>query len=231
MPKHIGIVSVTFEGAALCYRTICAEAVSVMGEYRHPEITLHAFPFAEYMPFISRHDWEGVAGLLIESAAKLASAGADFAICPANTVHEAFKFLGSRSPIPWLHIVEVVGEAAAGRGLSKLGILGTRSLMDGNLYREVLSRHGIDVVVPDTKERETINALIFDELVKGNLQNSTREFFRDVVSRLADRGCDAVVMGCTEIPLILSQEDVEVPLLDSTRLLAKAALAEALREG
>src|SRR5688500_15945142 len=115
MPKHIGIAAVTFEGAALCYRTICAEAASVMGEYQHPQITLHAFSFADYVPLISKPDWEGVAGLLLESAAKLARAGADFAICPANTVHEAFKFLGSRSPIPWLHIVEAVGEAAAGR--------------------------------------------------------------------------------------------------------------------
>lgn len=230
MPKHIGIAAVTFEGAALCYRSICAEAVSVMGEYQHPEITLHALPFADYMPFISRHDWEGVAGLLLKSAEKLARAGADFAICPANTTHEAFKFMESRSPIPWLHIVEVVGEAAAGRGLSKLGILGTRFLMEGNLYSEVLSKHGIDAVIPDTKDRETISALIFDELVKGVLQDSTREYFRGVVSRLADGGCDAVVMGCTEIPLILNQNDVEIPLLDSTKLLAQAALAEALRE-
>lgn len=230
MPKHIGIAAVTFEGAALCYRTICIEAASVMGEYRHPEITLHAFPFADHMRFLSRHDWEGVAGLLLESAEKLARAGADFAICPANTTHEAFKFLGSRPPIQWLHIVEVVGEAAASRGLSKLGILGTKFLMEGNLYPEVLSRHGIEAVMPVARDRETISALIFDELVKGVLQNSTREYFRGVVSRLVDGGCDAVVMGCTEIPLILSQEDVEIPLLDSTRLLAQAALAEALRE-
>lgn len=231
MPKHIGIAAVTFEGAALCYRTICAEAVSVMGEYQHPEITLHAFPFADHMAFIVRHDWEGVAGLLLNSAEKLARAGADFAICPANTTHEAFKFMDSGSPIPWLHIVEVVGEAAASRGLSKLGILGTKFLMEGNLYPEVLAKHGINAVTPDTDDREAVSRLIFDELVKGNLQNSTREYFRGVVSRLADSGCDAVVMGCTEIPLILSQDDVEIPLLDSTRLLAQAALAEALREG
>lgn len=230
MPKHIGIAAVTFEGAALCYRTICLEAESVIGEYQHPEITLHAFPLADYMLFVSRGDWEGVAGLLLESAKKLASAGADFVISPCNTTHEAIKFMGSRSPIPWLHIVEVVGEAAANRGLSKLGILGSKFLMEGNLYPEVLSKHDIDTVTPDTKDRETINALIFDELVKGVLQNSTREYFRGVVSRLADRGCDSVVMGCTEIPLILSQDDVEIPLLDSTRLLAQAALAEALRE-
>ena len=228
MPKHIGIVSVNYEGTALCYRSICSEAASVMGEYRHPQISIHSFPLSDYVRFLSKLDWEGVAGLLLESAERVARAGAEFAICPANTMHEAFKFMTSRSPIPWLHIVEVVGDAATRRGLSKLGILGTRSLMEGNLYNEVLSRRDIEAVIPDKNEREKINAAIFDELVKGILQNSTREMFRDVVSRLASDGCDAVVMGCTEIPLILSQQDVELPLLDSTRLLAKAALEESL---
>lgn len=228
MAKHIGIVSVSYEGAALCYRSICAEAASVMGEYQHPQITVHSFPLADYMRFISRLDWEGVAGLLLESAERVARAGADFAICPANTAHEAFKFMRPRSPVPWLHIVEVAAEAAAVRGWSKLGILGTRFLMEGNLYREVLSERGIEAVIPEAGQRERINTFIFEELVKGILENSTRVYFRGVVAELASRGCDAVVLGCTEIPLILKPEDVEVPLLDSTRLLAKAALAEAL---
>ena len=228
MAKHIGIVSVNYEGTALCYRSICAEAAAVMGEYQHPQITIHSFPLADYMRFVSRLDWEGVGGLLLESAERVARAGADFAICPANTAHEAFKFMTARSPIPWLHIVEVVGEAAAARGWSKLGILGTRFLMEGNLYREVLSERGIGAVTPKAGQRERINTLIFEELVKGTLDSSTREYFRGVVAELASGGCDAVVMGCTEIPLILRPEDVEVPLLDSTRLLAKAALEEAL---
>lgn len=230
MAKHIGIVSVNYEGTALCYRSICIEAASVIGEYQHPQITIHSFPLSDYLRFVSRLDWEGVAELLLKSAEKVARAGADFAICPANTTHEAFKFMKSRSPIPWLHIVETVGDAAAAQGLSKLGILGTRFLMEGNLYREVLSERGIEAVTPDNEQRERINTFIFDELVKGTLENSTRKYFRYVVADLADRGCDAVVMGCTEIPLILGPEDVEVPLLDSTRLLAKAALQEALRE-
>lgn len=230
MAKHIGIVSVSYEGAALCYQSICAEADSVMGEYQHPQITMHSFPLADYMPFASRLDWEGFAGLLLQSAERVARAGADFCICPANTAHEAFTFVRPRSPIPWLHIVEVVAEAAVGRGLSKLGILGTKFLMEGKVYGEVLLNHGIGAVIPRIEQRERINALIFDELVKGTLESSTREYFRGVVAELAGAGCDGVVMACTEIPLILRPEDVEVPLLDSTRLLAKAALAEALGE-
>ena len=229
MAKHIGIVSVNYEGTTLCYQTICAEATSMMGEYQHPQITIHSFPLADYIRFLSRLDWEGVAGLLLESAEKVARAGADFAICPANTVHEAFKFMTPRSPIPWLHIVEVVADAAMDQGQSRLGILGTKFLMEGNVYREVLSARGIEAVIPNVNDRKRINTFIFEELVKGNFKNSTKEYFRRVASELANR-CDAVVMGCTEIPLILRQEDTEVPLLDSTRLLARAALQESLGE-
>jgi aspartate racemase len=228
MAKHIGIVAVSYEGAALCYQSICAEAAAVMGEHHHPEITMHTFPLADYLRFVSRLDWEGVAGLLLKSVEKVARAGADFAICPANTAHEAFKFMRPRSPIPWLHIVEVVAEAAASQGLSRLGILGTRFLMEGTIYREVLSDRGIEAVIPEAEQRERINTLIFDELVKGTLKSSTREYFRALVADLANTGCEGVVMGCTEIPLILKPDDVEVPLLDSTRLLSKAALEEAL---
>jgi aspartate racemase len=228
MPKHIGIVSVNYEGTALCYRSICTEAVSVLGEYQHPQITIHSFPLSDYLRFISRLDWEGVAELLLESAGRVAGAGADFAISPCNTAHEAFRFMRSRSPIPWLHIVEVVADDAARRGWSKLGILGTKFLMESNLYQGVLSKRGIEPVIPDSEQMERISTFILDELVKGNFKSSTKEYFRGAVSDLANQGCDAVVMGCTEIPLILGPEDCEVPLL-ATRLLAKAALAEALR--
>ena len=229
MAKHIGIVAVSYEGAALCYQTICAEAASVMGEHNHPEITMHCFPLADYLPFASKGDWNGVGDLLLKSAEKVARAGAEFALCPANTPHEAFDFVIPRSPIPWLHIVEVVADSAADKGMSKLGVLGTKFLMEGEVYPKVLSRRGIEAMIPEVKQREEINTFIFEELVKGKLVSSTRDYFRGVVAELGSAGCDGVVMGCTEIPLILSQNDVEVPLLDSTRLLAKAAVNEAVR--
>ena len=229
MAKHIGIVTVSHEGAALCYQTICAAAAAAMGEHRHPEITMHSFPLADYLPFASKGEWEKVADLLLESVNKVALAGADFAICPANTAHEAFEYLEPRSPIPWLHIVEVVGEAARARGYTKLGVLGTRFLMEGKVYSSVLAKQNIEVVIPDLQQRQEINSYILDELVKGTLKDSTRDYFRGSVNELAAAGCDAVVMACTEIPLILQPEDVDTPLLDSTRLLAQAALKEALR--
>ncbi|HYO91359.1 MAG TPA: amino acid racemase [Pyrinomonadaceae bacterium] len=166
--------------------------------------------------------------MLLESVERVARCGTDFAICPANTAHEAFELMRPRSPIPWLHIVEVVADAAGSRGLSQLGILGTKFLMEGKVYEKVLASRGIRAVIPEADERQRVNAFIFDELVQGTLKNATRDYFRGVVAELARAGCDAVVMACTEIPLILRQEDVEVPLLDSTRLLARAAVEEAV---
>src|SRR5688572_9025418 len=170
MAKHIGIVTVSHEGAALCYQTICAEAAALMGEHRHPEITMHSLPLADYLPFASRGEWEKVADLLLASVKKVALTGADFAICPANTAHEAFAYLEARSPIPWLHIVDVVGEAARARGFTKLGVLGTRFLMEGKVYPSVLSKQNIEVVVPSPEQRHEINSFILAELVKGTLK-------------------------------------------------------------
>jgi len=228
MAKHIGIVAMSYEGAALCYQTICAEAASLMGEHNHPEITLHSFPLRQYMQFVSKLDWEGTAQLLLKSVNKVVRAGANFAICPANTAHEAFDLMTPRSPIPWLHIADVVADAANRQGCSKLGILGTKFLMEGKVYSQILSQRGIGIVVPMREQRERINTLILEELVKGILKDSTRKYFLKLVADLTEEGCDAVVMACTEIPLILKPDDVETPLLDSTRLLATAALKEAL---
>jgi aspartate racemase len=228
MTKHIGIVSVSSEGAALCYQTICAEAGARMGAHHHPEITMHAFPLAAYVRHANARDWEGVAKMLLQSVEKVASAGADFAICPANTAHEAFDLVEARSPIPWLHIVDVVAEAAAARRCTTLGILGTRVLMEGNVYPNVLATRGLKMMIPQPEERAKIDAAIFDELVQGLFKDSTRDYLRGVVADLAGAGCDAAVMACTEIPLILKNGDAAIPLLDSTRLLARAALDKAL---
>jgi len=228
MAAHIGIVAVSAEGAALCYQTICAEAGARMGPYRHPEITMHTFPLAAYVRHANARDWQGVADMLLQSVQKCADAGAEFAVCPANTPHEAFHLMEPRSPIPWLHIVEVVADAADAGKCTKLGVLGTRALMEGTVYRETLGRRGLAMVIPEGRHRERIDSVIFEELVQGVFKPATRDYLRGVVSDLKDAGCDAAVMACTEIPLVLMQDDVDIPLFDSTRLLARAALNKAL---
>ncbi|HUT37112.1 MAG TPA: amino acid racemase [Planctomycetota bacterium] len=228
MARHIGIVACSAEGAALCYRTICAEAPALMGEHAHPEITMHTHPLADYMVHIRPGNWAGVAELMLSSASKLAAVGADLAICPDNTIHQAYGLVEPRTPSPWLHIARVVAAEATRRGFARLGILGTRYLMEGPVYPDALVPAGIEALIPDPPERERVDAIIFQELVNAVFTEESRRYFNEVMARLKARGADAAVLGCTEIPLIVRPDDSPLPTLDSTRLLARAALRHAL---
>jgi aspartate racemase len=226
--RHIGIVACSTEGAALCYRQICIDALPRMGEHDHPRITISAIPMARHMESIREDDWKGVAELMLDSVREVAAAGAAFAICPDNTVHQALPDVLPLSPIPWLSIAEVVADEAQRRGFRRLGVLGTKYLMEGPVYRDVLARRGIEMRIPDAASRETINRAIFGELVNAVFEDGTRRMFHEEIVRLRDEGCDAAVLGCTEIPLIVRPEEAALPTLDSTRLLARAALDKAL---
>ena len=228
MPKHIGIVACSAEGAALCYRTICTEAPAVMGRHAHPEITMHTHCLAEYMDCVYRDDWQGVADLMLSSANKLAKAGADFLISPDNTIHRAFDLVAPRSPLPWLHIVEEVAREAKQRGFRKLAVTGTKYTMEGPVYPEKLSACGIEHLMPNADERAHIDAIIMDELVNGIFSDESRRYLQQVIGRLSHEGCDAVVLGCTEIPLLIDDRFSPLPTLDSTRILARAAIRKAL---
>ena len=228
MPKHIGIVACSAEGAALCYRTICDEGAALMGRHRHPEVSMHTYSLGEYMEFIYRGDWQGVAELMLSSAKKLAKAGADFLICPDNTIHHALDQVAPRSPLPWLHIVDEVADVAKQRGFRKLAITGTKYTMEGTVYQTKLPAAGLEYMVPSAVERARIDQIIFDELVNGIFTDESRNYFKQVIGCMKDQGCDAVVLGCTEIPLIMNDANAPLPTLDSTRLLARAALRRAV---
>ena len=224
---HIGVVACSAEGASLCYRTICIEGAEILGPHAHPEISMHTRPLADYMNCIYRDDWAGVGELMLASAQKLASIGADFFICPDNTVHQALPFIEARSPRPWLHIAEVVADEAAARGFRRIALTGTRWLVDSEIYPEKLRAHGLEYVRPERAEREEISRIIMDELVYGVFKPEAIAYFQGVIARLRKEGADAVVLGCTEIPLIMSDANSPLPTLDSTRLLARAALRRA----
>jgi aspartate racemase len=228
MPQHIGIVGCSAEGAALCYRTICLEGAQLLGPYNHPEVSMHTPPLAEYMRFVETGDWAGVAELMMSSAEKLARAGADFLICPDNTIHQAFDLVARRSPRPWLHIAQQVACEAKRNHFKRLAILGTRYLMEGPVYPEKLKAAGIDYRMPGPAQREKINQIIMDELVHGQFLPRSRTYFSEVIRGLKDEGCDAAVLGCTEIPLLIDEESSPLPPLDSTRILARAALRKAV---
>ena len=227
MPRHIGIVACSAEGAALCYKTICTEGAELLGAHAHPEVSMHTPSLADYMGLIYRGDWQGVGDLMLESAQKLSAIGADFLICPDNTIHQGLPYIERRSPLPWLHIAESVAAQAAERGFRRLGLTGTRWLVDSAVYPEKLQARGMVCVRPSDAERDEINRIIMDELVYGVFKPEAIACFQRVMGQMKAQSCDAVILGCTEIPLVMSDANSPLPTLDSTRLLARAALRRA----
>ena len=228
MTQHIGIVACSAEGAALCYRTIALEGGQLLGPHDHPEVSMHTHPLARYMSCIYAGDWSGVADLMLSSADKLSKAGADFLICPDNTIHQAFDLVENRSPRPWLHIAQEVANQARRSHFKRLGVLGTRYLMEGPVYPEKLKAADLEYRTPDAPARERINQIIMAELVNAQFTPPSLAYFQQVIRTLADQGCDSVVLGCTEIPLLVTPDSSPLPTLDSTRLLAKAAVKRAV---
>jgi len=228
-PHHIGIVACSAEGAALCYKTICIEGSQRLGTHAHPEVSMHTPSLAEYIDCLERNDLPGVASLMLASAEKLARVGANFVICPDNTIHQAFALVAPRSPRPWLHIAEVVAAEAIARGFKRLGITGTRWLVDSEVYPQALSARGLSYLRPTAEERAETNRIIMDELVQTVFKPESVAYYQRVIQRMKNEGCDAVILGCTEIPLIMSDANSPLPTLDSTRLLARAALRRALQ--
>ena len=228
MFKHIGIAGCSYEGTSLCYRTICSESQMRLGAFNHPEITIHTPPLSEYMERIKVGNWNGVAEIMLSSAKILGSAGADFVICPDNTIHQAYEIMIDESPIPWIHIAEPVVAEAQRHHFSNLALLGTKYLMAGTVYSNILEKHNIQYQFPDMSSQEQVNHIIFSELGNGVFTEKSRRYFNSVIQALKNRGCDAVILGCTEIPMLVDKKDCPLPTLDSTRLLAKAALEKSI---
>ena len=229
--KHIGIVACSAEGAALCFREIAAYSSQVMGEHRHPQVTLSCIAMAEWMPAFDRADYKGVAELMLQETAIVAKAGAEIAICPDNSAHLGFEHVIARSTIPWLHIAEEVGKEAVRNGFKHAALLGTRFTMTGPLYPQAFARLGLKVTSPPPADQKLVDDIIFQELVKGIFREPSRLLYNEVIERMKPLGCDCVVLGCTEIPLLVRPDDCPLPALDSTRLLARAAVRFALGSG
>jgi aspartate racemase len=228
MPKHIGIVGCSIPGSALCYREVCEYASSLMGQYNHPQVTVSTIPMARYMPHFDPLDPPAIAKLLLRSTRIVAAAGADFAICPDNSCHLAYDEVMRESPIPWLHITQGVVREAQRRGFKHLGVLGTRFTMQMGLYERAVAGTGITARVPPAADQKIIDDVIWDELVHDVVTDAARAQYVGVIERLKAHACDAVVLGCTEIPLLISDKHSPLPTLDSTRLLAHAAVHRAL---
>lgn len=226
--KHIGIVSHSFEGATLCYHEACMEGVRRLGPHQHPQITMTGIAMHHLLGPWERGDHAAIREAFEEDVRSLAAAGADFFICPDNTAHIALETKGPPFAIPCLHIGEVVAERAQQDGRRKVGILGTNWTMNGPVYPGALGRRGMEWAIPDEEERATIHRIIMDELCLGEFRDESRDAYVRIIERLASEGCDAVALVCTEIPLLITAEVSPLPILDSTRLLARTAVDVAL---
>jgi aspartate racemase len=221
--RHLGILAHSAEGAAFCFRSFCQEGFQELGPHDHPDVTMDCIALARSMPAWDQGDHRAIRDTLARSVERLARAGADFFVCPDNTAHMALEWPGEPLALPGLHIAEVVADRAARDGRRRVGVLGTRYTMDGPVYPRALSARGIAAEVPDAAERELVDRVIFEELVNGVFTAGSRKRYVRIIEGLAARGCDAVALVCTEIPLLVSPEDSPLPTLDSTRLLARAA--------
>lgn len=228
--RHFGILAHSAEGAALCFRTFCAEASAHLGEHFHPDVTLDCIAMGHSMPHWDAGEYAPIRAIHARTIERLARAGADFFACPDNTSHIALETPGPDFAIPGLNIADVVAADAARRGMTRIAVLGTRYTMDGPVYARALSARGIGFDIPDPDEREDVNRIIFDELCNGVFADNARQRYVEIIERLKARSCDGVALVCTEIPLLITPEVSPLPVLDSTRLLARAALAVAIGE-
>jgi aspartate racemase len=223
---HIGILAHSADGAALCFLEAVREAARRLGAHEHPEITLSIRPMGPVLEYYRAGDLAGVRAYLSKTAARLAAAGCDFFVCPDNTAHMALELPGDPLPLPALHIAEIVAERAAADGRRRVGLLGTRWTMEGPVYPAAFARHGIGLATPSAEDRALVDRVIFDELTQGVLLDASRREYLRIIERF--EGCDAVALSCTEIPLLVTPEASPLPTLDSTRLLAQAAVNAAL---
>jgi aspartate racemase len=227
--RHIGIVACSAEGAALCYTTLCTEAPELMGKkHAHPEVSMHTHPFSDYMRLIEADKWDGVASLMLSSEQKLAKAGADLIICPDNSIHRVFDDVMKKAKLPWLHIAEEVAKEATRRGYKRVGLIGTQYTLAASFYQDKFAARGIETCLPAVKDRKLTDRIIFDELVAAMFTAESRAYFTGLITEMRADGCEAVVLGCTEVPLVVTEENSPLPVLDSTRLLARAALKASL---
>jgi len=226
--KHVGILAHSVEGAALCLRTLCQEGFRELGPHEHPDVTLDCIALARSMPAWEAADYVTIRAILARSAARLAQAGANFFVCPDNTAHIALEAPGDDLALPGLHIAEVVADHAARSGYQRVGVLGTKYTMDAPLYPRTLAARGMRALVPEAEERHVLDEIIFQELVNGIFSDTSRQQYVRVIEQLQARGCDAVALVCTEIPLLVTPDSSPLPILDSTRLLARAAFEVAV---
>jgi len=228
MSKHIGIVGVSPEGASLCYRQVSRHAALRLPPEAHPEISIHNIPLAHYVDAIKRDDWRGVGEMLRDSAHKLASIGADFCFSPDNAVQHAVQLADAGSNIPWLKMTDAVADALIRDGRRTVGVIGTRFVTTGSAYQTDLGIKGIKLVRPCEDDADRLDRIIFSELVYGTIREESRAIVHAVIDSYIEKGCEGVILGCSEAPLVISPQSSSLPVYNASDLIAERAIDYAL---
>jgi len=230
--KTIGLVGgMSWESTLEYYRIMNETVKEKLGGFHSAKIVMYSVDFAEVEDMQHKGEWDRAAVLLTDAARRVEAAGADFALLATNTMHRVYDEILPNIRIPLLHIADVTGREITARGLGRVGLLGTRFTMEQEFYKGKLVRdHGLEVLIPDEDERRAIHTILYDELCLGDIREASRDVFRKIIARLEGRGAQGIVLGCTEIPLIVKQKDYALPLFDTTDLHARAAVDLALSE-
>ena len=228
MHKRIGILGgMSPESTVAYYEYITRTYTERYGDYGYPEILIYSVSFQPYVDWPNQDRWDLVARGLTEAGRKLVAAGAEVILIATNTMHHVFDEVQAGIAVPMLSLLDATAEAILARGLHTVGLLGTRFTMEKSFYQDALAPRGIAVLVPEAEDRVVVNRVIYEELVAGQIRNASRASFVAIIRRLVERGAEGVILGCTEIPLLVSEADVQIPLLDTTTIHAEAALTYA----
>jgi aspartate racemase len=232
MHKRIGILGgMSPESTVAYYEYITRTYTERYGDYGYPEVVIYSVSFQPYVDWPGIDRWDLVAQGLAEAARRLEAAGADFVLIATNTMHRVYDEVQAAVDVPVLSLLDAVADALLARQTLTVGLLGTRFTMEQAFYRDALAARGIGVLVPDVEDRAYVDQVIYDELVAGDIRPASRAGFIEIIHRLVARGASGIVLGCTEIPLLVSEADAGVPLFDTTAIHAEAALRHALDEG
>ena len=223
--KTIGLIGgMSWESSAEYYRIINEEVHRRLGGVHSARVVLYSFDFAEIEELQHRGEWEKLTKIMIDAAKKLVNAGAEILLICTNTMHKMFDQVQENVEVPMIHIADATAEEIKGKGLSKVGLLGTKFTMEQDFYKKIFEKHGIETIIPLEEEREIIHRIIYNELVVGIIRDESRNQYLKIIENLKSRGAEGVVLGCTEIPLLIKQEHVDIPVFDTTRIHALKAV-------
>ena len=227
--KTIGLLGgMSWQSSAEYYRLINEAIQARLGGLNNGRTLMFTVNFQEIEPLMRAGDWDGVAAIVSDAARKLEAGGADFILLCTNTIHKVAPAIEAAISVPFVHMVDVTADAVKRQGFHTVGLLGTSFTMEQEFYRARLESHGLSVLIPPASARADVHRIIFEELCFGQVRDESRRQYQAVIDELRDRGAQGVILGCTEIGLLIQPEDSSLPVFDTTRIHAEAAVALAL---